>query len=135
MKHIEKYYTAKLAEDLQATDKQVQQLLIIGRWVENPAHLWRDEKTYRDCMLKAVENRLPKNPEVQRYDIESQALMLLSHILEGHGIESVKVGGITYDYVNFGDIYAATIMIERGTGLLCVSSYGDLLEANKTNEV
>jgi len=54
----------------------------------------------------------------------------INEILEGHGIETVRPRydkRASYDYINMGDTYNATILL-RSDGRLIVASWGDIVE-------
>lgn len=54
----------------------------------------------------------------------------INEILEGHGIEVIRPREDkhpSYEYVNMGDTYLATILL-RDDGKLIVSSWGDIVE-------
>ena len=60
-------------------------------------------------------------------------LTAINEIIEGHGIEQIipKDEGRhpSYDYINMGDSYNATILL-RSDGRLIVGGWGDIVEAH-----
>ena len=72
-------------------------------------------------------------------DAELQ-LEAFNAILGGYGIEAIRVedawvdafhGDIVASYVNMGDAYVATVVLDSETGEFVVASYGDWLESNE----
>lgn len=63
-------------------------------------------------------------------DYSYKLMTAINEILEGHGIEVILPRDDkrpSYDYVNMGDTYLATILL-RDDGKLIVSSWGDIVE-------
>lgn len=58
-------------------------------------------------------------------------LTAINEIIEGHGIEQIipkdEDRHPSYDYINMGDTYNATILL-RSDGRLIVASWGDIVE-------
>lgn len=64
-------------------------------------------------------------------------------ILEGYGVEAVRMEGAYVDafhgdivgtFVNMGDTYVSTIVLDSDSGEFLVTSYGDFVEALETEK-
>ena len=56
-------------------------------------------------------------------------LCALNEVLGGHGVESlIEDGSIIASYVNVGDPYKETVVLDYETGEFCLTSYGDFYE-------
>ena len=63
----------------------------------------------------------------QRVD---RAMRRANDSLRGFGIEyaAITAAGRGFEYVNMGDVYAATLIYDNETGRFHVTSYGDMVE-------
>ena len=78
------------------------------------------------AMKKACANEFEASAE--------DALQLTDDLLHGHGVERVALRTqrgphvLTFDYVNFGDTYVATLLYDYNAHRFRVTSWGDLVE-------
>ena len=75
---------------------------------------------------------------------ESELVMCaLNDVLDCHGVEPIRAedawvdnyhGDIVASYINTGDTYAETVVLDSATGEYHLTSYGDWVEALETKE-
>lgn len=81
--------------------------------------------------FKAAEQR--DRQSYHPHDTYVLKLEALNEVLEGYGIEYVAAGrgakSPAFEYVNFGDTYATTLVYFPARGTWRVTSWGDIVEA------
>jgi len=93
-------------------------------------------KELRDLITGKIEPESYKTvarlcSECYSYPDYSHMLMTaINEVIEGHGVEYIRPKDDdhpSYEYINMGDTYNATILL-RDDGKLIVSSWGDIVE-------
>ena len=66
-----------------------------------------------------------------RPDDEEMILCALSEVLGGFGTEGIRAedGGTVASYVNMGDSYATTVLLDSASWFFQIGSWGDFVEA------
>lgn len=99
---------------------------------------------YNDWIEKrdAIEEAYPSTARWinQCFNVPGQdeiIMSMLDELLEGHGVEVICVGGewvdsyhhdIVASYVNMGDTYDTTVVLDHRSGRYLVTSWGDFVE-------
>ncbi len=81
-----------------------------------------------------AEGIYPARPRANQRDCDR--LQAINKLIEGHGCEAIFDDGQMWpdmEYVNVGDSYAATIVLDRVEGRWLVTSWGDWVEHAERN--
>lgn len=98
----------------------------LEEFIDSTSELARTSEYARSCYHS------PYTSEMWRTTVVLHAIDVL---MEGYGVESlgeVKMSGPPFEYINYGDTYATTLVYSRFNDAdnLFISSYGDVVESN-----